>query len=170
MTARLLLPLVLVACGPSDEDIARNLQSPNPVVREDTAKIARNFGSDAVVQALLAALADPSPTVRRNAVDSLAELMAADAAPVLAEKLATETDAVVSRQIVDALGRLGDPVAVPALVAYLEARETEPPLNAIWALGNIGDPMALDVLSRLRSSEDPYVIYNANEALRLLRP
>ncbi len=165
---RLLLPILLLACGPTDEDIARNLQAPNPVVREDTAKIARNYGSDAVVAALVAALQDPSATTRRNAVDSLAELEAVSAAPTLAAMLPTEPDERVQRQIVDALGRLGDPVAVPALLTWLGEREADPPLNAIWALGNIGDPASLEMLSRLRTSADPYVAYNATLALRLL--
>lgn len=166
---RIILLLGLLGCSPTDEDIARNLSAPNVVVREDTAKIARNFGSDAVVTALLGALADPSPTVRRNAVDSLAELEAKQAAQPLAAMLATEADPLVQRQIVDALGRLKDPETVPALVSWLEAREADPPLNAIWALGNIGDARALDLLSRLRGSADPYVVYNCTLALRLLR-
>ncbi len=166
----LILPLLLVACGPSDEDIARNLAAPNPVVREDTAKIARNYGSEAVVQALIVALQDPRPAVRKNAVDSLAELEAVSAAPTLAAMLSTETDEKVLRQTVDALGRLKDPSTVPALVAWLEARESDPPLNAIWALGNIGDPASLELLARLRDSGDVNVAYNATLALRLLRP
>lgn len=166
----MLLTLLLSACGPSSEDIARNLQAPNPVVREDTAKIARNYGSDAVVAALVASLQDPSPTVRRNAVDSLAELEAVSAAPTLATMLGSETDEAVERQIVDALGRLKDPSTVPALVSWLEVRESQPPLNAIWALGNIGDPASLELLSRLRESSDIYVAYNSTLALRLLHP
>jgi len=166
----LILALVLAACSPSDEDIARNLQSPNPVVREDTAKIARNYGSTAVNQALVGALADPSALVRKNAVDSLADLEATEAAPKLAEMLNTETDPGVLRELVDAIGRLKDPNTAPALIDWLSARESDPPLNAIWALGNIGDQRALELLSRLRSSSDPIVAYNATAALRLLHP
>lgn len=164
------LALTLTACGPSDEDIANNLQSPNPVVREDTAKIARNFGSDAVNAALVVAISDPSPTVRLNAVESLADLEVLSAAKPLADLLPTEPDPAVQKAIIDTLGRLKDPVAVPALVAWLDANPEKPPLNAIWALGNIGDKGALDVLSRMRESQDVYVRYNATAALRLLRP
>ena len=162
--------LLLFGCGPSDEDIAKNLSSPNPVVREDTAKIARNFGSDPVNAALLTALQDPSKTVRLNAVESLAELGVVGAAPPLAELLPVEAEPEVQAAIIDTLGRLKDPVAVPALVAWLDGHPEQPPLNAVWALGNIGDSSALDVLSRLRESSDVYVRYNATAALRLLRP
>lgn len=166
----LLAAALLAACGPSADDIARNLQSQNPVVREDTAKIARNYGSDAVIQSLITALADPSPVVRRNAVDSLAELEATAAGAPLLELLGRETDERVRRQIIDALGRLDIREAGPALIALLEADEANPPLNAIWALGRVGDAAALPVLTRLRDSSDPYISWNAADALRELQP
>ncbi len=161
----------LFACGLSSSDVARNLQSKNPVVREDTAKIARNFGSDGVEKSLMKAIADPVEKVRFNAVNSLAELEAEQAVPALMERLNEETQPLVQRALVDALGRLGDEQAVPTLIAYLEEREeTGPPLNAIWALGNLEDHRCLTVLSRLRRSKDIYVRWNANMALRNLRP
>ena len=164
------LAAVLGACGPSSADIAKNLQSPNPVVREDTAKIARNYGSSSVNKSLIAALADPSAVVRKNAVDSLAELSATEAAQPLADLLPKETDPDVQKEIIDALGRLKEKVGAPPLIALLEAHMDAPPLNAIWALGYIGDNRALDVLTKLRDSKDPYVAYNATASLRLIHP
>ncbi len=41
-------------------------------------------------------------------------------------------------------------------------------LNALWALGNIGDHQAIASLSRLRGHADPYVVFNAESALRKL--
>jgi HEAT repeat protein len=168
----MLLLLTLLACGPSSDDIARNLESPNPAVRIDTAKIARNFGSDGVEQALIGAIYDQIEQVRVHAIESLAELEAKQAAPALVELLVAEEGSPrVLRATVDTLGRLGDTDAVPAIIAYIEAREkTSPPLNAIWALGHLEDHRALHVLSRLRESSDPYVRWNATEALRNLRP
>lgn len=170
MTRVLPLAVLLGACGPSDQDIARNLQSSNQVVREDTAKIAKNYGSDSVNKSLIAALKDPSAVVRKNAVDSLAELEATEAAQPLADLLPTEPDPDVQKEIVDALGRLKSPLGAPPLIALLEEHLDAPPLNAIWALGNIGDNRALDVLTKLRASEDTYVAYNATAALRLIHP
>jgi HEAT repeat protein len=168
----MMIILAMLACGPSSSDISRNLSSPNPVVRVDTAKISRNFGSDEVVEVLIASLDDDIKQVRLNAIESLAELEAEDAVPALVALLeAEEVSAAELRAIVDALGRLGDVQAVPVLIAYLEAREAAaPPLNAIWALGNLEDHRALEVLSRLRESKDPYVRWNATLALRNLRP
>jgi HEAT repeat protein len=166
----LLSAFLVAGCGPSQEDIARNLASTNPAVREDTSKIAKNFGGEVTEAALVGVLADPIENVRLNAVMSLIELEAVSAVPFLMARLEVEPSPRVQREIVDALGRLGDRQAVPTLLAYLEARADEPPVNAIWALGNLGDPQALDALSLLRVSENVYVAYNANVALRKLQP
>ena len=167
----MILLLAALACGPSSDDIVGNLSSTNPVVRQDTAKIARNFGSDTVENALISVLDDAESEVRLNAVESLVELEATQAVGALIARLDAEPNARVQRAVVDALGRLGDSSAVPALVALLEARElTDPPLDVIWALGNLEDARALPILSRLRESTDAYVVWNANQALRNLRP
>ena len=162
--------LVLMACGPSSDDIATNLSSANPVVREDTAKIARNFGSDAVEEALVGVLGDAEAIVRLNAIESLVELDCDAAVPELIRRMDVELNPKVRRAIVDALGRLGDVQAVPVLVAYLEQHLDDPPLDVIWALGALEDHRALKVLAGLRSSNDPYVVWNVNQALRNLRP
>jgi HEAT repeat protein len=162
--------LAMLACGPSSEDIATNLHSPNPVVREDTAKIARNFGSDAVETALIDVLGDKESKVRLNAVESLVELECGLAVAPLMGRLEPETDPRVRRAIVDALGRLGDVQAVPTLITHLQDQIEDPQLNVIWALGTLADHRALDVLAGLRSSSDPYVVWNVNQALRNLRP
>ena len=162
--------LALLACGPSSDDIARNLTSANPVVREDTAKIARNFGSESVENALIKVLDDDEATVRLNAIESLVELGALSAVPQLMVRLSEESNPVAQKAIVDALGRLGDVQAVPVLIEHLERRMDDPPLNVIWALGALEDHRALTVLAALRSSTDPYVLWNVNEALRNLRP
>ena len=162
--------LALLACGPSSDDIATNLRSLNPVVREDTAKIARNFGSDAVEVALIDVLGDKEGKVRLNAVESLVELDCEAAVSPLMARLEAETDPRIQRAIVDALGRLGDAQAVPVLIAHLQGQLENPPLNVIWALGALEDHRALDVLAGLRTSPDPYVVWNVNQALRNLRP
>ena len=166
-----MIPLfLLLACGPSSSDLVTNLGSANPVTREDTARIARNFGSPELEAALIGVLGDAETKVRINAIESLIDLESKAAVEPLIGRLEMETDPRVQRLVVDALGRLGEPAAVPALVTYLEARLDDPPLNAIWALGTLEDGRALSVLAGLRASSDPFVIWNVNQALRLLRP
>ena len=165
---------LLTGCGPSSEDIAGNLASSNPVTREDTAKIARNFGSPEVEAALITALEDPAQKVRYNALESLIELETVEAVPAIMAMLEVESDRDVEKLAVDALGRMKDPQAVPTLIAYVETCRDDPsrsvPLNAIWALGFIGDAQALTLLSELRESPDNYVAWNADQALKSLRP
>ena len=162
---------LLLACGPGPETVALQLSSDNPAVREDTARRARNFDSPEVIAGLIKALDDPSEKVRLLAIESLILLDGTDAVPRLMEMIQADDSAEVRKEAIDALGRLKDARAVPALVAYLEANEAgQPALNAIWALGQLGDMSALPVLSRLRENRDPYVAYNANQALRRLRP
>lgn len=165
---------VLLACGPDAESVALQLSSENPAMREDSARRARNFDSPIVIEGLIKSLDDPSEKVRSHAVDSLIALNAKEAVPRLVVHMSEDSSPLVRRQCIDAVGRLGDVSAVPALIALLEASQVatppEPPLNAIWALGELGDQSALPVLSKLRDSPDPYVAYNANQALRKLRP
>lgn len=167
----LLLPMLLLACGPDAQTVAEQLSSENPAIREDTARRARNFNDPAVVQGLIKSLDDPSEKVRLYSVESLILLEAKDAVPRLCEVMVSDPSEEVRREAIDALGRLEDPRAVPALVALLEqTADAQPPLNAIWAVGQLGDQQALPVLSRLRDNKDPFVAYNANQSLRRLRP
>jgi HEAT repeat protein len=140
-------------------------------VRIDTAKIAKNFDSPELRAALVASLQDPLVAVRRNAIASLAELEATEAAPALIVVLQNDVEEKVRRDAVDALGRLKDKAAVPAIQAYLAAAPPEsPPLNAIWALGNLEDGSSLPILAPLLDHPDPFVVWNARAALRKLRP
>ncbi len=167
----ILLTALLVACGPSPDDVAAQLSSDNPAVREDTARRARNFDSPAVIAGLISSLDDDSEKVRLNAIASLIALDAKDAVPKLATMITTDPSADVRQDAIDALGRMPDPRAVDPVVALLEGTaDTKPPLNAIWAAGQLGDMKALPVLTKLRDSRDPYVAYNANQALRRIRP
>jgi HEAT repeat protein len=167
----LLIAVLLLACGASPDDIAKNLESDNPVIREDTAKIAHNFDSPEVREALIALLVDEREMVRYNAVKSLVELEEAEAVPALVEMLETEESQKVLREVIDALGRLGDTDAVPVLIAHIEAtKDPKPPLNAIWALGFLEDNQSMELLSELAEHPDKYVAWNARKALANLRP
>ena len=158
--------LLLLACGPGAEAIATGMGSENPAVREDMVAAGKLVDDPAVVEALVVALEDPSSDIRVAAVESLTELDAVDAVPAIVARL-DDSEPKVQKAAVEALGRLGDAQAVGPLVDYIDARRHgRVPLNAIWALGVIGDAQALPMLARLREHEDPYVVYNACNALR----
>lgn len=159
---------LLAACGTDPSVVVAGMQSENPMVREDMVLVARGVQDPVVNQALIGALDDPSQVVRLRAVESLAAHENTDAVPALIQKLA-DSNAEVRRAAIDALGVLKDARAVPALLATVQSQEDAAlPLNALWALGNIGDHQAIALLSRLRNHADPYVVYNAESALRKL--
>ena len=85
-------------------------------------------------------------------------------------------DVPVRRYLVLVLGRLGDPAAVPALLAA--ARDTDPDtrLYAIWALGKIGGPGGYETVLEASASEDPglrkmaaYVLGKLNDPRAIAR-
>ncbi|MBN1336906.1 MAG: HEAT repeat domain-containing protein [Deltaproteobacteria bacterium] len=162
--------VVLVACGPDASRLAEGLRSDNPAVREDMALRARHDRHPEVTAALVEALGDPSECIRLAVVQSLADRGHPSAAPALVSRLRIETSPAVKREVIDALGRIGDDGAVPSLLNLVESTPVdEVPPNVLWALGRIGDRRALPVLVRLREeATDPYVVYNANVALRRL--
>ena len=166
-----IVAILALACGPDPADIAKNLGSENPVIREDSAKIAHNFDAPEVRSGLIALLDDSAADVRINAIKSLIELEETEAVPKLITMLETETDPQVHREVIDALGRLGESEAVPVLISYIEDNmQPSPPLNAIWALGYLQDNSSLTLLSDLADNSDIYVAWNARRALSNLRP
>jgi HEAT repeat protein len=64
----------------------------------------------------------------------------------------------------EALGKIGDPKAVPALTGLIADYDVR--LVAIWSLGNIGDTGAVEELSRYLNDEDKYVRYQVKRALK----
>lgn len=169
----------LFACTDAST-IATAIGSENPVTREDGAKIAQQYDDPAVIEALSKSLLDDSEQTRLNAIESLAELEAAAAGPVLIERLRNDSSPKVRRAAADALGRLEIPEAVPDLIAYLQAftPDDREQLSGVWALGNIGTvgldadakKATMEYLIGLRNSTtDKYVRYNATFALRWLK-
>jgi len=79
-------------------------------------------------------------------------------------------DPRVRRYLALALGRLGDPRAVPALIQAADPKHdasTDPDTQvyAVWALGAIGDPQSVPTLVALARSEDAGVRKAAVHAL-----
>ena len=86
--------------------------------------------------------------------------------PAFAEELtrvfeeSADDDPRVRRYLALALGRLGSPRAVPALLQAAQGSakgpaDSETQIYAVWALGAIGDPAALPGLLELARAEDP---------------
>ncbi len=93
---------------------------------------------------------------------SLGSLPPAERAALTAETLRVfETlslkrpdDLLVRRYLVLVLGRLGEKVAVPALVKAATAEDPDTRLYAVWALGKIGGPAGFETVLASSRSED----------------
>jgi HEAT repeat protein len=70
--------------------------------------------------------------------------------------------------IIEALGEIGDPAAVPNLVPLLKDRSNEIRWETALALGEIGDSRAVDPLREALRDPDRYVRYGAAVALEKL--
>lgn len=180
MSTPILLVLALTGCSPAPADIAKAISSPNPVMREDGAKIAQNYADPLVWDALIKTLHDKSQKTKLNAIEALATTEATLSGPALIDVLKTDPDPLVQRAAADALGRLEVEAAAPALIEYLASFDPNDrkQLAGIWALGNLGaqglpaeaKQVVLDTLvSKRESTTDRYVLYSANAALRTLK-
>jgi HEAT repeat protein len=172
--------VTLLACSPAPEDIAKAIESENPVMREDGAKIAQNYDDEVVEAALLKVIPGGSEAVKLNAIESLAEIEAENAGPVLIATLSGDDSPKVRRAAADALGRLKVKEAAAALITYVQSF---PPndrqmLAGVWALGSIGEEgldaeakaAVLTTLVALRDvTKDRYIRYQATAALRVLK-
>jgi len=82
---------------------------------------------------------------------------------------AGEGDPRVRRFLTVALGRIGHPAAVPALVGHTRDPDPEVRLNSLWALGIIGDAGAADEVAACLDDRDPEVRTMAAYVLGVLK-
>ena len=94
-----------------------------PLTGHETAEVRRRsifllsqIGGEGVVEALCARLADESELVRASAVSSLGRLQAQEAVEPLVDLFRTRTDdQPLLKAVAEALGKIGDPVALAPL-------------------------------------------------------
>ncbi|MCA8964592.1 MAG: HEAT repeat domain-containing protein, partial [Planctomycetes bacterium] len=120
---------------------ARSDASDNKAVRAVFAVL----GPDAV----LAALADERPAVRRVAIDEAVSVRDQRAGPRLVELLA-DADMAVQIKATQAVGVMQIEAAADPLIGIVVAEQTQPLLRreALRALGRVGGPKAFGVLER----------------------
>ncbi len=147
-------PLVAVVQG-RDPDLASwaAQRGVHPAaLRAKAAQLLGDVGGPEAVPALLSALgyvdAEPGPqlVVRVFAAESLGRLHAREAVAPVAALLARERDPDARERLADALARIGDPAALPALRAAAAAagpEQAEGLLDALTRLGGEADRPAL---------------------------
>ncbi len=137
----------------------------HPRAKGEAAVALGEIGDPAAAPALVKAIrpdARDAATVEanRHMADALGALRAKEAVPVL-EALLASPDGYSQVAAVDALGRIGDPGAVDALVKVATADVVEPftARKALLALGRIGDPRASKAVLRMLFEERPGVSF-----------
>ena len=133
------------------------------VRRAATASAARLGGSEAG-RLVIAALRDRDAGVRLEAAKGAAQLGDRSLGAILLGRLKEEGDEAVSLALVEALGRLQEPSAVPALAALareaggmFHRRPLAMRLAALRALVSLGTAEALAVVEPFRSDKNPEI-------------
>lgn len=121
------------------------------------------------LNALLTLSADEHPYTRMFAIKGLAALKNRAAIPILLPLLSGR-DRVLAIEAVVALGRIGDPTVIPALLAGIRDRSADPRLRAeaTTALGSIRAPGVNDLLLDLLSDPQSEIRAAALGALAAL--
>lgn len=111
---------------------------------------------ESVMAALMTALGDKNPDVRKQALFALSR----SPSPKLVDpmlKALGDSDPDVRQQAAFALGQVGDPRAVPALATALKDAEADVRARAAFALGQIGSDAAIPQLTAALSDTEPDV-------------
>jgi HEAT repeat protein len=99
------------------ESMAAVLRSRNPLVGEVAARALANYGEGAV-ETLTAALRDCHILVQLRIVHSLEEISSRQAVPPLLAVLASTGYVTLRYLIIQALGVIGDPAAIPLITTF----------------------------------------------------
>jgi HEAT repeat protein len=154
------------------EHFARTVAHADARVRRETVLALTKLGGEEAVPLLVRALSDEDAGIRGAAAMGLGLSRVPAAVPPLLARLEHEDDAEAETEIVRALGRLGDPRAIPQLAertgagGWLSRRPPAARVEAVRALGALGDDRARDVLRRLAGDRAPEVREAAQRALR----
>ena len=157
--------------GQKLDESVRKLQADDLPTRLEGVRALGEVNDPKATEYLIAAASDPEMAVRVKAIDTLGQLRAKEATPLLIQQLIMrDTDAATKRRILACLGKIGDPRATPPILDLLARGDPEIRGNAIFALGDIGDRAALPPLEKLANSEaDRTLRALAQEAIRKIR-
>lgn len=159
----------LLSINPRGVRALRKLSTSTDVERREHAirqmeRSGLSLGSSALVKAL----ADPSPRVRRQAAQALAKIGDTTAGEALLQHLRRHPD-LADEETLEALGGLHHPESVHLLVQYLTDHRAYMRLAAARTLGRLGDAQALaPLMNALADRDDPDLRRTALRSLRLL--
>ena len=117
---------------------------------------------------LARALVDGNRDVREAAAEALGLIGGPEVVPHLERSVGPEVDRAVRRNIIEALGRSGDPTGVQALQVLLASRDPVLMGSAVDAMLEIGDPSAVPTLLLAVDPRYPEVLEKGVKAICLL--
>ncbi len=155
--------------GPTVEgDLERLLDSDLPLqVRAGAVLGLGELGSAFAAERLLALAGDETSPFRTVALEAIARISTAEAAPLLRQAaLASERRPDTRRAACRALWRVKDPATVQTLCTVLADASTPPEVRAMAAdsLGRLGRPDALEIVAAATRDADPQVARKARLA------
>ncbi|MGA8204875.1 MAG: HEAT repeat domain-containing protein [Woeseiaceae bacterium] len=137
-------------------------------IRRTAIEILNATKDERAVDHLVAATNDTDWWVRERAVDALSKIGSPKALPRLIEMLGQDprTDTVVVR----AIAKLGNQKHISKIVPMLNRTERDVQVEAIRALSALADESHAEtvrsVLTKLKQSDEPTIINNADKALK----
>jgi HEAT repeat protein len=155
------------------DDAVHKFNSDEPESRIEAVRLFGELQTDAkAMEYLLQAASDADMRVRIKAIDTVGNVKAKDATPILVQQMfLRDTEAPVKQHILAALGKIADPRAVQPLLDVVGQGAAAPLRGgAIYALGDIGDRAALPKLEALvKDTDDESVRRLAAEAVRKIK-
>src|SRR5438309_1250975 len=152
--------------------LARQLEHPDDRVRKAVALALAKIGSGSAAEPLLHALRDRSPEVRMQVALGIGGLKAGALAMPLVVAMEEEQDEAVERELILALGRIGSPDAVLALIKvaqpagrFFGRKPTVLRVAAVEALRLAGTAAAIGTIEGLVDDSDAEVKEAAQAAL-----
>ena len=152
--------------------LARQLEHPDDRVRKAVALALAKIGSGSAAEPLLHALRDKSPEVRMQVALGIGGLKAGALAMPLVVAMEEEQDEAVERELILALGRIGSPDAVLALIKvaqpagrFFGRKPTVLRVAAVEALRLAGTAVAIGTIEGLVADSDAEVKEAAQAAL-----
>jgi HEAT repeat protein len=153
-------------CGAlTPDDLQRSLTDPSPTVRRRALSLAAHRPGDGP-PATLPLLSDADPVVAETAAWAVGERQPAEpgAARALAEVAAGHDEHLVREAAVAAIGAVGDPIGLPAVLAALDERATIR-RRAVVALAAFDGPEVEAALRRCLDDRDRQVRQTAEDLL-----
>ena len=150
------------------DDSVRKLKGDDPAERLEAVSALGQVDDPKAIEYLVGAASDPDMRIRVKAIDTLGNIKAKEATPLLIQQLfMRDTDLQTKRRILACLGKIGDTRATTPILDFL-ARDVDPAArgNAIFALGDIGDPAAVKPLQAIANDGDPMLRGIAADALK----